>query len=294
MDLYPERKLIDNIIVNKFFLLFKQYIRYQINQPNSDKQEILVAMLMQFGFNGFEQTADFLIANGYKETLDEAGIDHYLNEAEAIFSKIILEEENWNKMWESDFHPIIIDDFCAVRADFHQPIPNVKYEVIITPKMSFGTGHHATTWMMMKAMEAIDFTGKSVIDFGTGTGLLAILAEKMGAEKVVAIDYDDWCIENGNENIVANNTQRVEIFKADNPDVAPLSDIILANINKHVILDNFRSLKGLLNTNGLLLVSGILYNDEKDIVTKAHFVGLKLVKIMERNGWLCISFQHAA
>ena len=294
MDLYPERKLIDNIIVNKFFLLFKQYIRYQINQPNSDKQEILVAMLMQFGFNGFEQTADFLIANGYKETLDEAGIDHYLNEAEAIFSKIILEEENWNKMWESDFHPIIIDDFCAVRADFHQPIPNVKYEVIITPKMSFGTGHHATTWMMMKAMEAIDFTGKSVIDFGTGTGLLAILAEKMGAEKVVAIDYDDWCIENGNENIVANNTQRVEIFKADNPDVAPLSDIILANINKHVILDNFRSLKGLLNTNGLLLVSGILYNDEKDIVTKAHFVGLKLVTIMERNGWLCISFQHAA
>ena len=294
MDLYPERKLIDNIIVNKFFLHFKQYIRYQINQPNSDKQEILVAMLMQFGFNGFEQTADFLIANGYKETLDEAGIDHYLNEAEAIFSKSILEEENWNKMWESDFHPIIIDDFCAVRADFHQPIPNVKYEVIITPKMSFGTGHHATTWMMMKAMEAIDFTGKSVIDFGTGTGLLAILAEKMGAEKVVAIDYDDWCIENGNENIVANNTQRVEIFKADNPDVAPLSDIILANINKHVILDNFRSLKGLLNTNGLLLVSGILYNDEKDIVTKAHFVGLKLVTIMERNGWLCISFQHAA
>ena len=294
MDLYPERKLIDNIIVNKFFLHFKQYIRYQINQPNSDKQEILVAMLMQFGFNGFEQTADFLIANGYKETLDEAGIDHYLNEAEAIFSKIILEEENWNKMWESDFHPIIIDDFCAVRADFHQPIPNVKYEVIITPKMSFGTGHHATTWMMMKAMEAIDFTGKSVIDFGTGTGLLAILAEKMGAEKVVAIDYDDWCIENGNENIVANNTQRVEMFKADNPDVAPLSDIILANINKHVILDNFRSLKGLLNTNGLLLVSGILYNDEKDIVTKAHFVGLKLVTIMERNGWLCISFQHAA
>ncbi len=251
-------------------------------------------MLQNFGFDGFEQTADSLIANGYKESLDEAGVDHYLTEAETIFSKSILEEENWNKMWESDFHPIIIDDFCAVRADFHPPISNVKYEVIITPKMSFGTGHHATTWMMMKAMEAIDCTGKSVIDFGAGTGILAILAEKMGAQRIIAIDYDDWCIDNGNENIVANNTQRVEMIKADNPDAAPQSDIILANINKHIILDNFQSLKRLLNTDGLLLISGILNDDEKDIVTMAHIVGLKVVTIIQRNDWLCIGFQHAA
>lgn len=272
----------------------KLYISYKIAESDAEKQEILVAMLQDFGFDGFEQTADALIANGYKETLDEAAVDNYLKENEAVFSKSMLEEENWNKMWESDFHPIIIEDFCAVRAGFHQPITNVKYEVIITPKMSFGTGHHATTWMMMKAMEAIDFAGKTVIDFGTGTGLLAILAEKMGAESIVAIDYDDWCIENGNENIVANNSQKVKMIKADNPDASPLSDVILANINKHIILANFESLKKLLNKDGLLLISGILKEDENDIVIRANQLGLKLVTILERNGWLCIRFQHAA
>jgi ribosomal protein L11 methyltransferase len=276
------------------YLHRKQYISYKVDEPNPEKQEIIVAMLQDFGFDGFEQTVDSLIANGYKETLDEAAVDNYLKENEAVFSKSMLEEENWNKMWESDFHPIIIEDFCAVRAGFHHPITNVKYEVIITPKMSFGTGHHATTWMMMKAMESIDFTAKTVIDFGTGTGLLAILAEKMGAESIAAIDYDDWCIENGNENIVANNSQKVKMVKADIPDAAPLSDVVLANINKHIILANIESLKKLLNKDGLLLISGILKEDENDIVTRANQLGLKLVTILERNGWLCIRFQHAA
>jgi ribosomal protein L11 methyltransferase len=275
-------------------MIKKLYISYKIAESDAEKQEILVAMLQDFGFDGFEQTVDSLIANGYKETLDEAAVDNYLKENQAVFSKSMLEEENWNKMWESDFHPIIIEDFCAVRAGFHQPITNVKYEVIITPKMSFGTGHHATTWMMMKAMESIDFTAKTVIDFGTGTGVLAILAEKMGAESIAAIDYDDWCIENGNENIVANNSQKVKMVKADNPDAAHVSDVILANINKHIILANFESLKKLLNKDGLLIISGILKEDENDIVTRANQLGLKLVTILERNGWLCIRFQHAA
>ncbi len=272
----------------------KQYLSYKISEPNPEKQEILVAMLQDFGFDGFEQTADSLIANGYKESLDEDGVNNYLKEQNVPFSKSILEEENWNKMWESDFHPIIIDDFCAVRAGFHQPITHVKYEVIITPKMSFGTGHHATTWMMMKAMEAIDFTNKTVTDFGTGTGLLAILAEKMGAKSIAAIDYDDWCIENGNENVAANNCKWVTMIKADNPDSAPLSNIILANFNKHIILANFESLKRLLSTDGHLLISGILKGDENDIVNAANAVGLQLAKNIEKSGWLCILFKHAA
>ncbi len=116
----------------------------------------------------------------------------------------------------------------------------------------------------------------------------------MGAESIAAIDYDDWCIENGNENIVANNSQKVKMIKADNPDEAPVSDIILANINKHIILANFESLKRLLNNDGLLLISGILKEDENDIVNAANQIGLKLASILERNGWLCIRFKHAA
>ncbi len=121
------------------------------------------------------------------------------------FSKTIIEETNWNQVWESNFDPVIVDDFVAVRAHFHEPIKNVQHEIVITPKMSFGTGHHATTYMMMQQMRELDFAGKNVFDFGTGTGVLAILAEKLGAQKVIAIDNDDWSIENADENVKRNN-----------------------------------------------------------------------------------------
>ena len=272
----------------------KEYLSYKINESDPEKQEILVAMLQDFGFDGFEQTNTLLIANGCKETLNKAAVEDYLEKTNATYSKSILEEENWNKMWESDFPPIIIENFCAVRAGFHLPVKDVLYEIIIDPKMSFGTGHHATTWMMMKAMASIDFKGKSVIDFGTGTGLLAILAEKMGAKMVAAIDYDDWCIENGRENAAANNCHKINIIKADNLDGAAPSDIILANINKNIIMANFDSLKRLLKKEGQLLISGILKEDENDILTMTNFIGLKMVGYSERNGWLSIRFQHAA
>ena len=272
----------------------KQYISYQIQEADPDKQDVLVAMLQDFGFDGFEQTDTQLIANGYEETLDIESIEAYLAESNTLFTQAILEEENWNKMWESDFHPIIIDQFCAVRAGFHKPITNVLHEIIVTPKMSFGTGHHATTWMMLKAMETIDFKDTSVIDFGTGTGVLAILAEKMGAKTVDAIDYDDWCIENGRENTAANHCTNIHIIKADNLDGTNAANIILANINKNIILAHFNNLKQLLAPNGTLLISGILQADEQDITEAANLIGLKIVSTMERNGWLCIRFKHAA
>jgi len=272
----------------------KEYISYRIAEPDTAKQEILVAWLQEFDFDGFEQTDTFLIANGSKETLDDENVEVFLKENSAVYSKSIVEEENWNKMWESDFPPIVIDKFCAVRAGFHPPIEAVQYEIIIDPKMSFGTGHHATTWMMMKAMEAFDFRGKSVLDFGSGTGLLAILAEKMGAETIAAIDYDDWCIENGKENLAANNCIKTQLIKADNLEDAPQSDIILANINLNIILANFNSFKAGLNRNGFLLISGILKQDENTILTQANFIGLKMVDKLEKHGWLCICFHHAA
>lgn len=275
-------------------MIKRKYFSFQINEPDAGRQDMLVAMLQDYGFDGFEQTDSLLIANGFENAIDDAGAEQYLTSNGISFSKTLLDEENWNKMWESDFEPIIIDNYCAVRASFHEPVENVEYDIVITPKMSFGTGHHATTWMMLKAMEQVVFEGKTVIDFGTGTGVLAILAEKKGARFIHAIDYDDWCIENGNENVAANNCHHIQLSKADNLSGAERSDIILANINKNIIMDHFAAFKPLLQKEGILLLSGILKEDETDIMEKAIGFGLQMNQRLEKNGWLCICFKNAA
>lgn len=268
----------------------RQYLNYTIDEPITDKQEIWIAMLEDLGFTGFEQKEKTLTATGEKGELDEAAIETFFQENDLLFTKEVIAEQNWNEQWEQSFEPIIVDAFCAIRATFHQPVNNVEHEIIITPKMSFGTGHHATTYMMLQAMQGINFSGKSVIDFGTGTGILAILAEKMGAAQVEAIDYDDWCIENGTENIEANHCYHITLKKAADITDAIKADIILANINKNVILDNFSAMKEKLNTGGVLLVSGLLAADENVITAVAVQNKLEQRQIFHRNGWVCILF----
>jgi ribosomal protein L11 methyltransferase len=178
--------------------------------------------------------------------------------------------------------------FVTIRADFHQPIKNVAQEIIITPKMSFGTGHHATTYMMIEQMKEINFQHKDVLDFGTGTGVLAILAEKLGAQQIVAIDNDNWSIDNAEENCRKNNCRTVKIQKAGEAELGLQFDIILANINKNVILDNFSSLAGQLNKGGILLVSGLLKGDEDDVFRRLGEYSLHLIQTTVRNNWLCM------
>ena len=168
-------------------------------QANDEQQEILISQLDELSANGFEQTEDSLIAYFSENNFESYEVNRLLHNYS--FTMTTIKEQNWNQVWESNFQPVIVDDFCAIRADFHEPIQNMEHEIIITPKMSFGTGHHATTYMMIEQMAKIDFTGKTVFDFGTGTGILAILAEKLGAASVSAIDVDVWSIENAKENI---------------------------------------------------------------------------------------------
>ena len=163
---------------------------------------------------------------------------------------------------------------------------------MITPKMSFGTGHHATTFMMIQQMREIDFTGKTVFDFGTGTGILAILAEKLGASKIVAVDYDEWSIANAEENLVRNKCSKVGLKKADTAAGEEQYDIILANINKNVILDNFSSLVKKLSHPGILLFSGLLEGDENDITTAASKSALRFSVKSSRNNWIALRFIH--
>jgi ribosomal protein L11 methyltransferase len=271
-------------------MIAKQYISFIILEGDIEKQEILIAELNDFGFDGFEQNENEISANGLIENINVEAVQSFLTEKEILFTTKMIDEQNWNAQWEQSFEPIVIENFCAVRASFHQPVLNVLHEVIITPKMSFGTGHHATTFMMLEAMQYIDFEGKSVIDFGTGTGILAILAEKLGANKIDAIDYDDWCIKNGHENIEANKCTHINLIKASGLEDVSTADIILANINKQVILSAFTEMTAKLKRTGILLISGILENDYDDIITAATQNNFHKMSVAARKGWLCICF----
>jgi len=175
-----------------------------------------------------------------------------------------------------------------VRASFHAPVTNVAHELVITPKMSFGTGHHATTYMMIKAMQHLDLKGKSVLDFGTGTGVLAILAERLGAAEVLAIDYDPWSIDNARENITENHIQRVRVEQMDTIPDNPLFDIILANINKHVILKDLPRMKQQLKSGGVILLSGLLHEDYQDVENEALKNDLPISERLSEGSWICL------
>lgn len=256
-------------------------------EANEEQQEILISQLSDLGAEGFEQTEKNLIAYFNEYTFKSYEVNELLKEYS--FTTNTLEEKNWNEVWESNFQPVIVENFCAIRAEFHKPVKNVEHEIIITPKMSFGTGHHATTDMMIGQMRNIDFTSKTVFDFGTGTGILAILAEKLGAANITAIDVDNWSIENAKENVAKNNCSGISVSLSSLIPVQKF-DIILANINRNVILEYLPQLKSCLREKGYLLLSGLLSEDEKDIINACDTGQLKLVNKTGRNSWISLLF----
>lgn len=274
------------------------YIQIEFLNISYEQSDILVAELSNIGFEGFEEgdknLKGFIAEKGY----DESMLKDIADRNNTMFSKSIIEETNWNAVWESNFQPVTIDElvhktpWVGIRAGFHEPIKAVKHEIIITPKMSFGTGHHATTSMMIQQMSEIDFTGKTILDFGTGTGILSILAEKMGAARIMAIDNDEWSIENAKENFQQNNCTKIELLKTDQLIAGNEFDIILANINKNVIIENFAAIVEQLALNGILLLSGLLADDEKDILYIAYEFSLSICKTTVDNNWICIGFKH--
>jgi ribosomal protein L11 methyltransferase len=251
------------------------------------EQELLISELSELGATGFEQTETNLLAYFPEAPFDSYAVSEVLKAY--VFTQHTLEEKNWNAEWEHSFEPVVVDDFCGIRAHFHQPLHGLSHEIVITPKMSFGTGHHATTFLMIRQMRGLDFWGKRVFDFGTGTGILSILAEKMGAEKIDAIDVDDWSIRNAEENIGQNNCSKITVTLGSKLPQAQY-DLVLANINRNVILDYLPALKGLLANDGRLLVSGLLASDETDIRQAFAENGLQFVTMEERNNWICLLF----
>ena len=269
-----------------------QCLQITFQNLSTETSELLIAKLIEIGFDGFEEEENNLKAFIPIDKFDEQLLNAIAQSFKISFSKSIIEETNWNHLWESNFEPVIIDDFVAIRADFHKPIKEVQHEIIITPKMSFGTGHHATTEMMIRQMRKIDFTGKNVFDFGTGTCILSILAEKLGASQIIAVDNDDWSIENSKENIQRNNCTKIDLRKSNTVIKDQLFNIVLANINKNVILDHFSTLINQLIKPGVLLISGIINSDRKDVLNAADKFSLQSDNIMTIDSWMCIRFRH--
>ncbi len=265
------------------------YLQFEFQTKNITENEILLALLADAGFEGFEEEKSVFKAF-IKESLFSQGIvDEIVKLVPVPYSKTLIESKNWNAIWESSFEPVRVRDFAAIRATFHAPIKNVVHEIIITPKMSFGTGHHATTWMMMDQMSKMDFIGKSVFDFGTGTAVLAILAAKLGAQSIIGIDNDEWSIENAKENIASNQTHQINIEMGSAVPPHTKFDIILANINLHVLLNNMASMSAACDSGSLLLLSGILITDLASIENSLQENGLTLESTLQRKEWLCLS-----
>ncbi len=267
-----------------------QYVCITIEPLQNEEAEILMASLADLSFYAFEQNENQLKAYCKMQDFDKFRLEELIPNS-AVFTKEIIEDKNWNAQWESDFQPVIVNDFVAIRAHFHEPISSVKFDIVITPKMSFGTGHHATTFLMMAQMEELDFKNKTVLDFGTGTGVLAILAEKLGASDILAIDYDEWSIHNSIENIEANHCKNIRVEQSDAIGKIEPVDLILANINLNVLSAAAQQLSDSLKENGQLLISGFLTSDESIICQRFADVGMKKSRIMQKENWVCILFQ---
>lgn len=272
------------------------YLEYDFKvNPAQPGIEILIAQLGQLGFESFVEYGTgvkaYIQENDFKtELLTEVQILQS-SEFDIAYSQKSIEQVNWNAEWEKNFKPILVDDRCAVRAPFHTSF-ELPYEIVIEPKMSFGTGHHETTFMMLQWVLDEDLRDKRVLDMGCGTAVLAILASMKGAKRVDAIDIDPWCVENSEENIVRNQCKVVHVLLGD-ASVIPSEEkynVILANINRNILLNDLPIYSEVLAKGGLLFLSGFYTEDLEIIKSKARECGLKFVSHRDRNDWISAKF----
>jgi len=269
------------------------YIQLNLNGEESVR-ELIIAELFAIGIDSVHET-DLLLAYIEKHLFN----DDFIVKLQALCEKYkynytaeALANINWNAEWESSFNPVTIRDYCLIKASFHKVEEEFQHTIEINPKMSFGTGHHETTWLMMDKISQLNIKEKKVLDYGCGTGILAILAEKELAKDIDAIDIDPLCVENTAENLEINACQRISILLGD-LDILQVSkkyDLILANINRKVLLSNADLLAEFLMADGDLVLSGILETDKDIVLDRYKTAGFILEEINQRGEWLCIQF----
>lgn len=269
-----------------------EYTKVTVWVTSAEMSGLVVALLSDLGYQGFEEDDKEIYAYISRTDFDHEQLTAVLEPLKLAYSIEIIPEQNWNAIWESNFEPILLPGFCRIRADFHEPDAEIPLELVIIPKMSFGTGHHATTQLMMLAMKDLEFNGKAVLDFGTGTGVLAILAQKLGAGTITAIDNDPWSIANALENVERNHSHPIDVREGtmEMPGT-PSYDVILANINRHILLQYMPEMSASIRDGGDLLLSGILAEDRDIITSKAQAYKLSEVSSMEKDSWLALHFR---
>lgn len=268
------------------------YTIYHIQLREPARRDELIAFLAETDIEAYQETdAGF---DAYAPATADADIRAALGTWQTQYPHTYTTENlpyrNWNEEWEANFTPVIVDDFAAIRASFHPPQPGVEHELLIEPRMAFGTGHHATTFMVLQLMREIDWAGRRVFDYGCGTGVLAILASRLGADPVIAVDIEHESYLNTLDNAAANGVENLQVFEG-RLEAVPAGepyDIILANINRNVILDSLPSLYQQLHQDGQLLISGILVQDRQPLFEALQETGFSVSRERERDGWLAV------
>lgn len=272
------------------------YIEYNFDvTPKEPATEILIAELGMVGFESFVENETGVTAYVQKEEWKEDILSEVFvlksEEFKISYSHKEIEQTNWNAEWEKNFNPIQVEDLVSIRAPFHEN-PNLKFDIVIEPKMSFGTGHHETTHMMVQHLLALDVANKKTLDMGCGTGILAIFAEMKGAKPIDAIDIDAWCYENSVENADRNECKHISVYEGDaSLLVGKKYDIIIANINRNILLNDMKTFTDCLNEKGILLLSGFYSEDIPVIDAEVSKYALTLNKTIKRNNWVALQYQ---
>lgn len=272
------------------------YHKISINiQPRTPWVDIFIAQLGDLGCESFEETKNglnaFIAVSEYSDKITTYLNEIALNNLYKLNYRInLVPAKNWNKIWESSFEPILVENWCSIIAPFHQNVSQTEFQIVIEPKMSFGTGHHQTTYMMVNAIKELNLEGKSVLDMGSGTGILAILAKKLNASFVEAIDIEEWAVQNCIENSKRNNVS-FDVKLGGKELITHLNfDVILANINLNILLDQLDVYSSNIKKGGVLVLSGFLSVDEEIIIQASIKNGFSLIKKYLKDNWLCLAF----
>jgi len=268
---------------------------YTFTAPSSDIQhDMLITMLAELGFDSFMDDAMGIKAYCTEDNRDDAAVENLLTEPSFSDIQLLNVEEmpdkDWNELWEASYQPVVVNERCRVRAPFHEPDSSYEFDLVIEPKMSFGTANHETTAQIIQLMLETDFQGKDVLDMGSGTAVLAILAKKLGAARTVAIDNDEWAYRNAFTNCELNNVKGIEIILGDASAIQGSFDVVMANINRNILLRDMQHYVAAMRPEAHIFFSGFYSEDLQSIKSEAERLGLRYCRHLSRNNWVAVEF----